>query len=467
MSFYSAVFKHLLFPIYEQVLRRRNTLRYLRQLEDQQWLSPEEIRELQWQKLLCLLRQAEARVPFYRDRMRKAGLTVRTIESPDDFQRLPVLTKDDIRQNHDALVAEGILRKSLHPSATGGSTGEPVQFGYDHDAYEWHMAGAARADRWAGWDWGLKQFHISGVTLQPERWLSRLKKRAHERFLRLKRVSAFDFTDHLLRKHVREYNRYQPVIVVGYANALYEFARFCKDRDLDLWKPKGVISSAERLYPHQRRLCENVFGAPVFDRYGSREMMNIAAECDRHQGLHINADNVYLELEKEGLPAEMGEVGQVLVTDLNNYEMPFIRYRIGDMAVAGSGPCGCGRGLPLLERVVGRVLDVIVTPDGRSVAGEYFPHLLKDYAGISRFQVYQDRSFAVTVRIVPAQGLTASTLEEIRSIIARQLGPAVPLSLALVDDIPLTRGGKYRVTISDAWADRHAALAVADSERGE
>jgi len=449
---YQWSFGHILFPLYESGLRRRHTLKYLRRLEEQQWLSPGEIREIQWEKLMALLRHAELRVPFYAERMRKAGLASRAINSPDDFARLPALTKQDIRENQQALVAEGAAARSLHSSATGGSTGEPLRFQYDHESYEWRVAAAARADRWAGWDWGCRQFYIWGAALQPQRRMEKLKKRLHNRLLNMQIVSSFDFSESVLADYVGRLNRFRPDVVVGYTNAVYEFARFCREKDLRVWRPRGVIVSAERLFGYQRETIAGVFQTDVFDRYGCRETMNVAAECGFHQGLHINADNLYLELENGGVAAESGTLGEVLLTDLNNYAMPFIRYRNGDLAVAAPAPCLCGRGLPVLERVEGRVLDVIVTPDGRRLPGEFFPHMLKDYPGIDRYQVYQDASYAVTLRIVPGRGFREAQVGAIEEMTRQRIGPSLDLKVQLVDSIPRTEGGKLRVTISEVKA---------------
>jgi phenylacetate-CoA ligase len=456
---YAWLFKNVAFPLYESGLRRRNTLKYLRRLEEQQWLSPEEVQEIQWKKLLELLRHAEERVPFYRDRMRAAGLSARAVNSPDDLLRLPMLTRDDVRQNGRALMAEGVSPRELYWTGTAGSTGEPLRFAYSHDSYEWRVAAAARADRWAGWDWGRRQFYIWGLPLMPEPRLRKLKRRLHERLLNRRIVSSFAFTDRVLEGYAAEYNKFRPAVVVGYTNALYEFARFCLDRGLKLWRPAGAIASAERLYDHQRTAIAAAFDTGVFDRYGCREMMNMAAECDHHCGLHLNADNIYVEILKDGRLAAPGEPGEVVATDLNNYGMPLIRYSSNDMAVAAGGRCGCGRGLPLLARVEGRILDVIPTPDGRHAPGEFFVYLLKDFAGVRRFQVVQDRTYAVRVLIEPMAGFERESLEVIREHVAAKLGPQTPLSVELVDDIPLTEGGKLRVTKSDVMAEREQAAA--------
>src|SRR5262249_25984262 len=153
------------------------------------------------------------------------------------------------------------------------------------------------------------------------------------------------------------------------------------ERGLAAWSPRSIVVGAEKLHPFQRELIERVFRAPVFETYGAREFMLIGAECDRHDGLHLTTENLLVEvLDDEGRPAPAGAEGNAVVTDLTNAGMPFLRYVNGDRAVAGFGACPCGRGLPLLRKVVGRRLDVLHTPDGRRAPGELFPHLLKDFA---------------------------------------------------------------------------------------
>src|SRR5207253_1358560 len=171
-----------------------------------------------------------------------------------------------------------------------------------------------------------------------------------------------------------------PEVIVAYTNPLYVFARALAQRRVTPFSPRAIVVGAEKLHGFQRELIEAVFQAPVFETYGSREFMLIAAECDRHAGLHVTADNLVVEvLDDDGRPTPGGEEGNVVVTDLFNYGMPFIRHVIGDRAVAGWGTCPCGRGLPLLKKVTGRRLDILRTPDGRQIPGEFFPHLLKDF----------------------------------------------------------------------------------------
>jgi len=244
-------------------------------------------------------------------------------------------------------------------------------------------------------------------------------------------------------------NRYRPDVIVAYTNPLYQFARALEEQSLKPHSPRSIIVGAEKLYPFQRDLIEKVFAAPVFETYGSREFTFIAGECDRHQGLHMSVENLLLEiLDDDGRPTPEGQEGNIVVTDLTNYGMPFVRYANGDRAVAGWGRCACGRGLPLLRGVVGRRLDVVRTPDGRSVPGEFFPHLMKDYPGIRQFQVVQEKLHRVQIRYVPKNQLSEDHRISLNREMRKILGPAVDLQLLSVDDIPLTAAGKHRVVVS-------------------
>jgi phenylacetate-CoA ligase len=174
-----------------------------------------------------------------------------------------------------------------------------------------------------------------------------------------------------------------------------------------------------------------------------------AAECDQHRGLHVNADHLLLELlDANGAPSSSGR-GEVAITDLFNYGMPFIRYVNGDMATASAERCACGRGLPLLRHIDGRVLDAIRTADGRYLPGEFFPHMLKDVPGVARFQLVQRQLERLDLSIVRDADFNEDSLITIRREVKKVLGDSIELDCHFVDDIPLTRSGKTRVTISE------------------
>lgn len=445
---YGLLFRHVLFPLYETRLRGRATLTYLDELERSQWRPERELRELNWRKMLEALQFAEQRVPFYRRRFAEYGVRVKDVHAPEDLLRFPVLTKADLRAHGDELLVEGWTGK-LHKSGTGGSTGEPARFYYDHPTYERRMAAALRADAWTGTRIGDKELHIWGIPTKGESRWKKAKRTLHEAVQRKKVVSAWDLAEAQLAGVVDEIVRYRPSLVVGYTSPLYYTARYAVETGRKLPTPRGVIATAERLFKHQRETIEKAFQAPVFDRYGCREMMLIGAECDRHEGKHLNMENVYVEVHCGGRLAKPGEPGEVLLSDLVCRSMPLLRYKNEDVVVKAEAPCSCGRGLPLLASVEGRVLDMIVGPDGRVLAGEFFPYFFKDHPNVERYQVHQDKTRAITVRVIPGKGYRPEMSQTIERELHRFLGERANIRVEVVDEIPVTRGGKFRVTVSD------------------
>jgi phenylacetate-CoA ligase len=332
--------------------------------------------------------------------------------------------------------------------ATGGSSGEPLQFDLSADSNDRRTAMMYRGYGWAGGPPGTRQLFVWGTALgSVPRW-KRWKQALHQRFDHHRVLSCFDFTPQRMRDHQREWNRYRPEVVVAYTNPLYEFARFLQAEGRQVCPPRSIILGAEKVHDFQRTLLQEVFQAPVFETYGSREFMLIGAECAHHTGLHLSQENLLVEvLDDDGQPTPAGEEGNVVITDLFNLGMPFIRYVNGDRAVAGFERCPCGRGLPLLKKVVGRQLDMLETPDGRKVPGEFFPHLLKEFPCIRRFQVVQESLEEIRLKLVVDGGFTLSDRERLLTEVRRCTGAAVEIRLELVDDIPLTRAGKHRVVV--------------------
>jgi phenylacetate-CoA ligase len=261
-------------------------------------------------------------------------------------------------------------------------------------------------------------------------------------------VNSFELSAEQIAAMVREYNHQRPRVVVGYANAIYEFARYASEAGLTLTPPVGVISSAEKLFDYQRVTIEKAFGAPVFDRYGCREVMMIAAECEQHNGLHITADNVYVELTRGGQLCEPGEAGEVLLTDLHNYGMPLIRYKVGDAGSWKGHDCACRRGLPLLNVVEGRTLDLISTPSGRVISGEFFPHLLKDFSWIRRYQVVQEQRDQLIVRIAADESHSNEDCSLLKETLSQTLGDEMHVHFEIGPDILIEQGSKFRPVLS-------------------
>lgn len=456
-----SVYRYLLIGGFETLVKRRPTYRYWRELERTQWLPAAEIDAIQWNNLVRLVRHAAAHCPYYRRAWAEAGLAPESLASRDDFLRWPRIDRDVIRAHRHAMRSES-LTEPLIAKSTGGSSGVPLQFDLDADANDRRMAAWHRGYGWAGAAPGTRQLYLWGVALGSVPAWKRRKDALYNALYRRKVLNSFQLSDATMPRYLRALKRYRPEVIVAYTNPLYAFAEWLESQGMRPPAPRSIVVGAEKLYDFQRALIERVFAAPVFETYGSREFTLIGAECDRHQGLHLTQENLLVEvLDDEGQPARPGEEGDIVITDLTNYGMPFIRYANGDRAVAGLSQCTCGRGLPLLKQVVGRRLDILTTPDGRRVPGEFFPHLLKDVAALRRFQVVQEAPDRIELRMVLREPLAPAQRRQIEQEIAATVGSAVHVELKTVDDIPLTPAGKLRVVVNHCPPPDSAARAAA------
>lgn len=446
-SWYEKAFSRALYPLWESGLRRRHTLAYLADYQRDQWLAPEQIAALQWQRLKRLLEHCEQKVPYYRQRWREAGIAVADIRNLDDYAQLPMLTKADIRQHFDALQAEGWHDRVL-TKATGGSTGDPLRFGYTRESYERRTAVMWRGYDWAGSRMGRRTLFVWGGAVGTPNRVQQFKDRVYNAAFARRVLNSFGMTEANMAGYADAIDDYRPQVIVGYVGPLVRLAQWLLDTGRRVAAPRSIIGAAESLHEFQREIIERAFGCPAYNTYGCREFMLIASECERREGLHVNADHLVVELQRHpGAPAT--EPGEVVITDLFNYGMPFVRYLNGDVATASDHVCSCGRGLPLLQRVDGRLLDAIRTPAGHLLPGEFFPHMLKDVPGLVRFQVVQRRLDQLELSLVRGPGFDEASLAYIRRELAKVVGDSLQLNVHFVDDIPLTPSGKWRVCISE------------------
>ncbi|MEW9573373.1 phenylacetate--CoA ligase family protein [Rhodanobacter sp. Si-c] len=444
MSAYERLFRHVLYPAYETGLRRRRTLGWLAGYERDQWLAPEQIRVLQWERLQRLLQHCEQHVPWYRRRWRELGIAAADIRSLDDYARLPVLGKDEIRAHFDEFKADGWHDRLLY-KATGGSTGQPMRFGYTRESNERRTAVMWRGYDWAGARMGRRTLFVWGGAVGQPRPLQQLKERLYHAAFARRMLNSFHMTDANLGEYADAIDAYRPEVIVGYVGPLVRLAQWLLEHRRQVARPVSVLGAAEALPDFQRELIERAFGCPAYNTYGCREVMLIASECEQRHGLHVNADHLVVELHGA---ATSGASGEVLLTDLSNYGMPLLRYANGDLATASAGTCPCGRGLPLLAHVDGRKLDAIRTPAGHLLPGEFFPHMLKDVPGLRRFQLVQRQLDRLELALVCDGRFDDASMTYIRRELAKVLGDSVALDCRIVDDIPLTSSGKLRVTVS-------------------
>jgi phenylacetate-CoA ligase len=440
-----------LIRLYEGAWHRRPVFRYWRALEASQWWPIERLEALRLERLRVLLQRAASETGWYADAWRRLGLDPSSVRTLDDLQRWPVLDRETIRTHREAMRsrAPGIR---LISKATGGSSGVPLQFDLDADSNERRMAAWHRGYGWAGAAPGTRQWYLWGVPPAAAGAWKHRKVRLYDRLYRRTTVSCFELSEATVDRFLASLRRTRPDAIVAYTNALYTFARALEARGLTPPSPGSIVVGAEKLHAFQREAIERIFGAPVFETYGSREFMLIGAECERHDGLHLTAEHLIVELlDDAGQPVHAGEEGNVVITDLTNHGMPFIRYANGDRAVMATGNCACGRALPRLRAVTGRRLDVLTLADGRQLPGEFFPHIMKERQKVRQFQVVQEDPREIRVRVV-APGWGAADDAWLRGEVAAAARGAVPLVIEPVEAIALTGAGKLQVVVNRTGA---------------
>lgn len=442
---YPSIYRALLFPAYE-ALHGRRTNKYLAELERSQWLPSDQMRQLQLDRLNYLLAYARGNVPYYRRLWRDHGILPKDLVDLEDLRVIPILSKELIRDRYDAILAEPWRGRSL-TKRTGGSTGQPLQFEYTQDSYARRTALMWRGYRWGGADLGRRSLYLWGVPLGSRR-LAQLKESLFHAFANRRVINSFDMSEANLHEIAATIDRYKPEILVGYVAPLVILSEWLVTTGTHIHRPHAVLTGAESLSEAQREIIGNGLKARVFNTYGCREFGLMASECPDGR-LHLSDEQLLVETVDDDGRLVVDRPGHVLVTDFSNLAMPFIRYRIGDVATISGKPCPCGRGLRCLGQVLGRELDLIKTPDGKIIPGELFPHLLKDYTYIRRYQVVQDRLDHIEVKIVvDSRDAAEKSKPTLIGQLKRQLGSRVFVDVVIVDDLPLTPAGKFRPTIS-------------------
>jgi phenylacetate-CoA ligase len=428
-------------------LRKFDTLRLLGEIEQAPFVSPDEVQRNQFRQLSALLAHAEAHVPYYRELFRARGIRSREVRTWDDWRRIPVLTKDIIRDHQDALVREDVPLETLTPHFSGGSTGVPLKFYRSRDYMAASDAGHYRNLQQCGWRPGEMIAFFWGGSDKLDA-MSRWEFELRQFVRRTYQFDPFHAGEAEMAEWAKRFRRLRPRVVHGYASTIARFASFLDAHGPAIAGVKGVFTTAEKLYQPQRAQIERTFGCKVFDCYGSSEVQNIAAECPAGR-MHVNAD--YVVLEEEGVDGDGPR--PFLLTSLWNWSMPFIRYRNEDCGYLAHEACTCGNHFPLMRLDIARTSDNFLFPDGRVVHGEFFTHLMYGCAGVLNFQFHQTAMDAIVLQIVPGAGDAGARQAQIADGVRRiqSLCPGYPIRVDVreVDAIPVSSAGKHRFTRSD------------------
>lgn len=415
--------------------------------EEREGISPGTTKRL----LIELLSHCKQSVPYYAEAMRDLGDFF--YEDPEEYLRhFPILTKNTIRSHFDELKSADLPHRRWYLNSTGGSTGEPVRFIQDREYAARSGAVSLLYSKLVGREIGECQVYLWGserdIIHGSQGWKARLiNKLTNTTFL-----NAYRMTPERMREFIAMLNSRRPKLIVAYAEAIYELTRFSEHEGLELVPQSAVITSAVTLHPFMRDAVERVFQCRVFNRYGSREVGDVACERPGYEGLWVAPWGNYVEIvDGEGNRVPDGTEGEILVTSLTNFAMPLVRYRIEDrgmLSPSGSNDGGqCGQ---VLQRILGKTLDMFKTKDGAFVEAGYFESMMYFRDWVSRFQVVQKNYDSVVFRIVRSDHrYEQSELDDISAQTRLVMGNDCEVTFQFVDEISASGSGKYRVAVSE------------------
>ena len=446
MGLYTSFCSAVLFPLHE-ALKKHDTVKVLRKMEQSQWLSLDEIRALQRARLKAFLIDVQKHVPYYQKLFTQSGFDPHALDDLQQLASLPLLTKAAIREHLMEMKADDAV--DLSRFNTGGSSGEPLIFYIGNHRVSHDVAAKWRATRWWGVDIGDPEAVVWGspIELGAQDKIRLLR----DKLFRTHLIPAFEMSRENLDGFIRKIQQIRPKMLFGYPSALAHIAGHAEKKSVALndLGIKVAFVTSERLYDYQREKIESIFGCPVANGYGGRDAGFIAHQCP-HGGMHITAEDIIVEIvDALGQPLPVGELGEIVVTHLATRDFPFIRYRTGDMGVLSDKNCACGRGLPLLEDIQGRTTDFVVAQDGTVLHGLALIYVLRDLEGVDTFKIIQDNLEKTTVQIVHTDAYQASSAEEkIIGEFKKRLGASVAVDIEYCDFIAKERSGKFRYVIS-------------------
>ncbi|MBN1502106.1 phenylacetate--CoA ligase family protein [Candidatus Woesearchaeota archaeon] len=401
-----------------------------------QYKPIDELEKIQLENLKKIVKHAYDYVPFYKRLYDKAGIKPGEIRSLTDINKLPVITKADLKKvKLEDIIAKNISKDRWFRCTTSGSTGEPFMVISDRDTLPVEHAAWLRELSVMGYKIGDRIAKIRAHEVIKEGKFSRLVNRN----LFVKCIDMEQETE----KHIEVLKKFRPDIIETYCSTAFHIAKYLVQSN-DSIKIKGIQIIGTHLSEEQKSIMRKAFcNARICLDYGAAEIMRVAYQCELEQGYHIDTTRFVIELVRNGKPAEQGQEGEMVVTNLENYAMPFIRYRIKDSAVFTSKKCKCGRSFPLLKDIKGRLVDNLVTPSGKIIRIGLFMAVFSDeHEYVDKFQVIKENQTQVLVKIQPTRRMTRKKLQEIKNRIKEKFGDELEVKVKLAKKIPLAQSGK-------------------------
>jgi phenylacetate-CoA ligase len=421
-----------------------NSKEYLDQLERNQYLAAKELEQLQIRELRRLLAHAFATVAFHERTSKSRGLSPDDFSRLDDIRRLPFMTKDEIRANPGFFVSNR-LRNSSFKLFTSGTSGKPLTIYCDKNSRRRHYAFWQRLRGWFGIRPGMKRATFFGRIImragctRPPFWRYDVSQKNYL-------FSSYHMSESNLRHYYNALLEIQPDELIGYPSSLFILARYLHEKKLDGVHPHAVFTTAETLLEHQRELIEKVFQQEVADQYGCTEMALFVSQCEKGT-YHIHPEHGIVEvLDPEGRPVAEGQEGEAVCTGFVNHAMPMIRYKLGDRLVLGTEKCACGRNFPVVKQILGRIDDILVTPDGRPL-GRLDP-VFKGASGIYETQIIQPAPDKLVLKIAAGASFSDRNKTNLLYELRKRIGAEMRIELELVNEISKDKNGKFRSVIS-------------------
>ncbi len=427
-------------------------LRLLNELDKSQYYDPERLHELQVGKLQKLLRHALEYSPFWQRRFKDLSMQAGDIDKLTDTADIPILTREDVINHRDEIVSDKNQASELTENVSGGTTGSSLSYFLSNHRIDYRTAATLRHNLWAGYRIGDKLATIWGAPGDlPD---TKSIKTSVREMLWGKSIDLNSniITEESLRAFTAEWNRFKPDILLAYAGSLGFFVKQERNMGITLESPKAIITSAEVLTHEIRKSAEEYFGAEIFNRYGSREFSVMASECENHDGMHTNAETLLLEFEPIDESFDDKRHARLFITDLENHAFPFIRYEIGDVVVLADEDegCPCGRTLPKIQEVGGRITDYLKLPNGRYVSctgltSTVFPMT----KGIIQSRVIQSEQDKIRVQIVKNEDFDDNSIRILQNEFEKILGDNIAVEFEFPEKIEREKSGKYRFAISE------------------
>ena len=442
----------------QEAAMHRPTFALLAELERTQWLPRDALAAYQADRLNVLLQAALAHSPWHAARIRAAGLEEAVLAGATtlaDLARLPTMDKRDARGNVERLVWRGVPG-GVFPYTTGGSSGEPLIFHFGRARQAADAAGRLRARGWWGVEPGAREVYLWGAPVELGK-TDRIKS-LRDRLVNQLLLNAFAMSPARMDDYLDAIARWNPQAIYGYASSLALLAAHAEARGVKPRLPalRVVSSTGEPLFPHQRELIGRVFGVPVSVEYGARDAGLMALESPDGVLLQMSETHLIEVLDAAGNPADEGEA---VITSLVSAAQPFIRYRTGDVVCRSGRADPGGRGLDVLDAVVGRQTDFIVAADGRIMHALAVIYVLRAIPGVAQFKLIQHAVARLEVQVVPGVHWDEAARQAVMQGLRARLGQELEIDLRLLDAIAPEASGKHRYVVSHVAL--HGALAQA------